>query len=416
MIFYNAFIALYGFAIWVASFFNPKAAKWIEGRKDWKKKLGTYNFSGSNWVWFHCSSFGEFQEGRNVIEQFRKQYPGYKILLTFFSPSGYEATRNFKGTDVTLYMPLDSSTNAGFFLDTIKPKAIFFIRTDIWPNYINAASERNIPLFLVSFTINQQSSFLKLPVSGFYKSAFQKFTCIFVQNQQSFNILQSAGFNRNTIVTGSTRMDRIADISKESFDGAAIEKFVQNKFCVIAGSTHTKDVELFLETYAALKNEDIKWILVPHDIHEEEIQTLQNSLGAEMVRFSEIAKSARAAKVLCIDKVGFLAKIYRYTTLAYVGGGFLKTGIHNILEPAVYGCPVSFGPNYNRTPEAFDLMASGGAETITTSAQLIAFINKYRNNPSLLKQVQQKNSNYVYQNAGATAKTLAYLGQHNYIA
>jgi 3-deoxy-D-manno-octulosonic-acid transferase len=409
MLVYNILIRFYFFGIWIASFFSIKAKKWIEGRKNLRAQIGSFSFQQNNWIWFHCSSFGEFQEGRNLIEAFRAAYPNCKLLLTFFSPSGYEVNNKYAVVDLVLYLPLDKPENAQFFLDKIRPKVVFFIRSDVWPNYIIEASKRKIPVFLASFTLTAGSSYLKFPVKNFYRNIFQKCKAIFVQNEEAAQILRDANFNSNILVTGSSRIDRIITISKEEFKSPELEKFIGGDFCVIAGSTHSKDREIFLETYSNLKAENIKWIIVPHDIDKNEILAAKRQMGEEMVCFSEIEGLTSKTKLLWIDKVGLLAKIYRYTNVVFIGGGFTKPGIHNILEPAVYGCPVCFGPNHRKQKEALDLIQSRGAEVIQNAPDLSAFILKYKNDKNVAEKTKVVNKNYLLKNAGGTNKIMKYL-------
>jgi 3-deoxy-D-manno-octulosonic-acid transferase len=253
---YEIIIRLYFLAIVVASLFSIKAKKWIEGRRNLRNELQTIDFSQDKWLWFFCSSYGEFQDGKYLIEQVRTNHPEYKILLTFFSSTGVELTKDFSGADYICYLPLDTKSNAEFFVQQVKPQCIFFIRNDIWPNYIRTIQAQNIPVFLAIFALNAESTFFKFPVKGFYQRVFQKFNGIFVQDTASEKLLKEHGYNENVIVAGNARIDRVIEIGQENFRNDMIENFVGGGFCFVAGSTHVDDRRLFLETFLELQSEN----------------------------------------------------------------------------------------------------------------------------------------------------------------
>ena len=416
-IIYHLSIYLYYFIVFLFSFFTAKGKLWINGRKDFRKEITKYNFRDAQWIWFHCSSLGEFNDGRTLIDAIKERYPHYKIILTFFSPSGYENKKNYPNADLVLYLPLDTKSNSRFFIQTINPCLAFFIRNDIWYNYLNELNNRNIPAFLVSFTLNSKSKFLKFPLKQLYKKAFQNFQAIFVQDEQSKIIMDKVLLNNSTINAGNLRADIVSGIAETYYKNSFIEKFIDGKFCIIAGSSHKKDKDVFIETYLRMKNKNIKWIIVPHEINSSEIVNVKKILHNYMILLSEsdTINSPTLPDILWVNEVGILSKIYRYADIVFIGGGFGKSGIHSILEPAVYGCPVCFGPNHREYPEAIYLINSGGAEIISDSNELEKFILKYSQNKNLLLEINQKNKTYLNENTGATINVLNYLQQYNFI-
>lgn len=416
MIFYDIVIRFYFWGICMSSLFSAKAKKWITGRRGIKESLNKIGFSKDKWVWFHCASFGEFQEGKDLIERFKKQYPDIKILLTFFSSTGYELQKDYEAADHVCYLPLDTRSNAPFFLDTVKPVAAFFIRNDIWPNYISACSARKVPLFLVSFPLSADSWFLRFPVRGFYRNIFKKFTCIFVHNTNTVRLLSQAGFSNAAISTGNSRVDRMINVSKEDFNNEQVKSFIAGKFCFIAGSTLNKDRKIFLDAFIDHKDEDIKWIIVPHEINKHEINEAKKLIGKDMVCYTEFESYKGVAKLLWIDHVGMLSRIYKYVSISLIGGGYDPEGIHSIIEPAVFGCPVCFGPVHRGYGEALDMLNLGTAAIVRNKEELWGFIFKYKSNPELLEIHRELKMNYITREAGATDKILHYLADKKYFS
>ncbi len=402
---YSFIIRIYSSAIRLASFFNPKAKRWINGRKNWKEKFSSLPFHENKWAWFHCCSFGEFQDGKSVIEAFHQRYPNHKIILTFYSPTGFELVQNYENSDLVFYLPPDTKTNAAFFLNCLKPSIVFFIRNDIWPNYLLLLKEKHIPSYLVSFTLSEKSRFLKFPQKLLYKNSFQQFNGIFVQDVISKELLQKNNFNKNIAVTGNSRIDRVQAVCDGNFLLPDFEKFTAGKLTVVAGSTLEKDKAIFLETYAALQNENIQWIIVPHEIEEHEISEMKQQFGEELIFFTGIEHVKPTHKILYVDHVGLLAKIYRYTDIAFIGGGFTKAGIHNILEPAAFGCMICIGPNHKGLPEAADLLKQGAA-IINNADDLTKIIRAYHNNHNSFSVIKAATSSYVKTRTGATKKVI----------
>jgi len=381
----------------------------VSGRKNWRERFASIDFTKDKWVWFHSSSLGEFNDGKCIIEAYKKKYPHIKILLTFFSSSGYEYEKNYPYVDMVCYMPMDTKSNAAFFLDTLKPAAAFFIRNDVWPNYVLECAARNIPVFLVSFVLNANSTFLKFPLRNFYRNVFRKYNAIFVHEAVSKKLLDENHFNDRVIVSGNSRIDWVIGIQQAPFHDAGIEKFIAGNFCCISGSTLAKEREIFLEVFAKNQSADIKWIIVPHDIDQQEIKNAKETFKDKMICLSEIQNLNSGHSLLWIDSVGILAKVYRYTDIAFIGGGFIESGIHSILEPAVYGCQVCFGPCYRDYKSANDMLAYGGAKVVNNAEELQAYIMTYKNDKALLEKRKSENINYISQSAGATQMMLDYL-------
>lgn len=415
MLIYEIAIRFFALGIRLAGPFSLKARKWVAGRRKWKEELSQFDFSRGEWVWFHYSSYGEFQDGKYLMELYRKQYGGYKILVSFFSSTGYELTRNYNGADHICYLPLDTGANAAFFIDRVKPSLAFFVRNDVWPNFVSALAERKIPVFLAIFAINTDSTFFKFPLAGFYRSIFRKFNCIFTQDEASCKALLDNRFGDNIITVGNSRIDRVIEIGRESFRDETIEKFVASDFCFIAGSTHIDDRKIFLETFKQLEAETIKWVIVPHEIDEQEKREAKELLGDKVVFYSEKEKLRADTKILWVDHVGMLAQMYRYTDIAFIGGGFDPGGIHSMIEPLVYGCPVCFGPENRAYKEVTDLIASGGAAVIHNSKDLSEFALKYFRNRELLKQTKEANKTYLLASGGASQRVLNYLAEEKYL-
>ncbi len=380
----------------------------MRGRIGLNDRIRNINFKESKWIWFHCSSLGEFNDGRILIDAIKKELPGNKILLTFFSPSGYEAIRHYSGADEILYMPLDTRQNTVFFLNTVKPHAIFFVRNDIWPHYVTEAKKRNIPLFLVSFQLSVRSKFLRFPQKYFYKKIFKKYNAVFVQDIISYEFLLKNKISNNLKLAGNLRIDTVCKTSSEDIKLELIEKFINGKFCVIGGSVLQKDSQIMEKVILNWKNDSVKWIIVPHEINDKKIKNLKKVFKDEMILFSEIGDLKGHEKILYVNSVGILSTLYRYAQIAFIGGGFTKVGIHSIIEPAVFGCIICFGPVYRNLPEATDMLNFQGAFIVNNKVELENLILKMINSEER-KIMAEKNRNYIVCRQGATAKVVRHV-------
>ena len=396
---YTLIIKLYGLSIIIISPFNKKAYLLKTGRKDWKLKLRNA-IGNKNWDWFHCSSFGEFEDFRELIKLY-KQNSKRKIILTFHSPSGFECFKNTTLADLVFYIPLDTPNNAKEFLDIVKPKIIVFSRSDLWFNFLKEIKKREIKSCLVGLSLTDESNFLKFPQNKLYKQCFNVFNLIFTQNAKTTKLLKDR-FNIYSITIGNTRIDRVYNASLSRKEYSKIKSFKNNKFCVVVGSSLFKDEELILKAIQELKDYPIKWIIVPHEINHKKIDSYIEKNQNTFTKYSIYNKN-KNHNVMFVDFIGGLKHIYQYGDLAFVGGGFDNIGIHNIIEPAVYGLPIVFGPNHRNYPEAISLINIGGAQIINNHFDLIDKINAIINENSSNQNI----IDYVIKNKGASQKILS---------
>jgi 3-deoxy-D-manno-octulosonic-acid transferase len=398
---------LYRIAIRIASLWNNKAKLWLNGRKNIFDRLrAELQSQDSKIIWFHCSSLGEFEQGRPVIEKLKSQNPGLKFLLTFFSPSGYEIRKDYKGVDWVFYLPLDSKKNAKTFFDIVNLALAVFVKYDYWYYYLNECKKRKIPLLLISGIFRKEQPFFKW-YGNLHRSMLNCFTHFFVQDKESLQLLQSININ-NATVTGDTRFDRVSEIAENFTPIEAIEKFCSGLPVLVAGSTWSEDEKLIKDATANFP--DLKIIFAPHEIHKEHIDQLK-SFFPDAVLYSQLRVQSPEAIIsdhLIIDNIGMLSKLYHYSTIAYVGGGFNK-GIHNTIEAAVYGNPVLFGPNYKKFKEAIGLIENGGGICITSSNELSTILQKFISDKTALELSGKNSFDFVKQNKGATEKILYYI-------
>ena len=398
-IIYSLGIRLMYFWIWMASPVNKKARLWIKGRRKIFSRIEKEIRPGDKTIWFHCASLGEFEQARPLIREIVKQYIEYKILITFFSPSGYEVRKSYGAADYVFYLPLDTKKNARKFIQLLNPQKVFFIKYEFWYFFINELAKRQIPVYSVSANFRTNHLFFRR-YGKWYRRILKNFTHIFVQNQQSYNLLKK--YNINTVtISGDTRFDRVFSIAMQSKSIELVNYFKQNKITIIAGSTHEKDEE-FLIRYINYSSNNIKFIIAPHDINEDRINRVYDAIRKYVIKYSEANKNnISEADVLIVDNIGLLSSVYRFGNIAYVGGGFGK-GIHNILEHAVYGMPILFGPNYKKSSEAIDLIDQNAAFVITDYQGLEIILNKFCNSKELLTNISRISRNYVRDNKGAT--------------
>lgn len=365
---YNLLVIIAGFALKIAALFNPKMKLFINGRKNVFKTLGNKIGAKDKTIWFHSASLGEFEQGLPVMEKIRVLYPTHKIVLTFFSPSGYEVRKNSTAADVIVYLPLDTKNNAKKFLKLVHPEMAFFIKYEFWPNYLNELKQKNIPTYLFSGIFREDQVFFKW-YGGFYRKALTTFKMFFVQNESSKFLLQKIGFN-NVKVNGDTRFDRVSKILERDNTLDFVEKFKDNKLTIVAGSTWPKD-ENNLADFINTNSYGVKFILAPHNVKPDQIEDLKKSISKKVILFSEMKnKNLADFNVFIIDTIGILTKIYSYADIAYVGGGFGTSGLHNILEPATFGIPIVIGPNFHKFSEAVALVNMGGCISVKTKKEL----------------------------------------------
>lgn len=410
MISYNLSIRLYYLFISLASYFNPKAKKWIEGRKNWKQNLLNKIHVNEKYIWVHCASVGEFEQGRPLIETVRNKYPHYKILLTFFSPSGYELRKNYQEANYVFYLPLDTRINANEFISIVKPHLAIFVKYEFWLNYINECKINDIPLVLISARFSKNQIFFKKYGKLFLK-ALESFKLIFVQDEESKKLIESVKYSIVNIAN-DTRFDRVAQIANNAQEIPLIDQFIGNyKNVLICGSTWEADEIILASLYSNYKTGSLKIIIAPHEINTNNLNRLQN-LFPKAIKYSQIKTSNPESEVLIIDNIGMLSSLYKYASICYIGGGFGK-GVHNTLEAAVYGKPVLFGPNYTKFNEANDLIKLKAAFCVSDKSSLIKIVESLLNNKSLYINSSSSSKNYVYSKTGGTEFILTKMIEEN---
>ena len=406
---YHFIIYLYLLGVAVASLFNEKVRKMWRGERDAFRVLREKVDPQAHYIWVHAASLGEFEQGRPLIEQIRRDYPDFKILLTFFSPSGYEVRKNYAGADIICYLPLDTIGNARRFLRLIRPEMAFFIKYEFWYNYLHILKHRGVPVYSVSSIFREGQVFFRWYGSQ-YGRVLRCFTHFYVQNEISRQLLQRIGL-ANATVTGDTRFDRVLQIKEQAKRLPLVETFVGDAANVfVAGSSWLPDEEIFIKYFNLHK--DWKLIIAPHVIGEDHLQQIVSLLnGRKVVRYTAMeqqldTEALRSADVLIIDCFGLLSSIYHYGTLTYVGGGF-GVGIHNVLEAAVWNVPVVIGPNNQKFQEAQELMAAGGCFEISDYASFEQLMTRFSTDADFLQSSGQKAGNYVQGKAGATHSILS---------
>ncbi len=360
LIFYNIFLWLFRLGTFLSAPFNQKAKLWTRGRRNIFNALENAITPGSPVIWMHCASLGDFEQGRPLIERIKKDYPRYRILLTFFSPSGYEVRKDYAGADWVFYLPMDGPRNARRFLEIVKPSLVIFVKYEFWYYYLKNIKYRNIPLVLVSALFRKDMSFFKW-YGGIQRKILSRFDHLFVQDESSKKLIDGIGLGSICSISGDTRFDRVKEIAEQGRMLPLIESFTGNAKTIVAGSTWPDDEETLQNALNIVNDPSLKLIIAPHEINESHLTELKK-LFPQAILYSELAKGGSSvSNILIIDNIGMLAHLYKYGKITYVGGGLRKSGVHNVLEPAVYGKVVLFGPNYTKYSEAVGLIQSGGA-------------------------------------------------------
>ena len=397
---YNILVYLSGFFIKIIALFNSKLELFVKGR------VGIFDFlaeeisDNDKIIWFHTASLGEFEQGLPVIEQTKREFPSHKILVTFFSPSGYEVKKNTTAAAIVCYLPLDTTYNAKQFLKIVKPELAIFVKYEFWPNYLSALKKENVPTLLVSGIFRESQAFFHW-YGSFMRKSLQTFDHFFVQDENSKKLLESIDI-KNVTVSGDTRFDRVSEILERDNTLAFLEEFKQDKLCFVAGSTWPEDETLLKDYINNDASAAIKYVIAPHNIKGGEIEKLKASLDKKTILFSEIAeKNLADFEVLIINTIGLLTKIYSYADIAYVGGGMGVTGLHNTLEPAVFGIPVLIGKNYKGFIEAENLVGIGGVISVNGKKEFKKEFDYLINNELILNDLGEKNKNFRNKNKGA---------------
>lgn len=415
MFLYNLGIHLFKLGLQLVSPFNPKAKLWLEGRRNWqvnlKNKVEVLKLE--NAIWFHCASLGEFEQGRPVIEKIKKENPQQKIVLTFFSPSGYEIQKNYPFADLVTYLPHDTTSNSKAFLVILKPKLAIFVKYEFWLNYLFELERKEIPAFLISTVIKKHQSFFKW-YGGNFRRALKTYKTVYTQDVHSIKLLRVLKVGTG-VLAGDTRFDRVLQICSSPKQIKEIEDFAKDSFVIIAGSSWQKDEDYLIESYVQLKEKHphLKLIIAPHEIDKKNIDRLKNLLYKNQLPFHLFSDNppAYTDSILVVNAIGFLSSIYQYGTVAFIGGGF-NSGIHNILEPTVYGLPVLFGPNYKKFNEAFEVIDLNAGFVVNDANELTKQLSSLIEDKKVLSESSRLAKNYVLKNSGATNKITSDLNHY----
>lgn len=403
---YNILISVAGFFLKIIALFNKKIKLFIDGRKQSFQLLSQNLNPNDRVIWFHVASLGEYEQGLPVMEEFKKKFPNHKLVLTFFSPSGYEVRKNNPIADVTVYLPWDTKRNVRKFLKIVQPEKAIFVKYEFWINYLSELKKEKIPTYLISGIFRENQAFFKW-YGGFYRKALQTFDYFFVQNENSKKLAESIGFT-NVTVSGDTRFDRVFAISERNNHLDFVEQFKGNDLLFVAGSTWEADEKLLVE-YINKTNNKAKFILAPHNIKPEQISNLKSQINKPVILFSgKETKNLSDFDVMIVDIIGLLTKIYSYADLAYVGGGFGNPGVHNVLEPAVFGIPIVIGENYSHFAEATKLVNLGGVLSVKNQTELNTTLDKLFQNRNFSSEIGKICSDFVLNQKGATQVIMNY--------
>jgi 3-deoxy-D-manno-octulosonic-acid transferase len=414
VLFYNIFLLLFRLGTHLAAPFNTKAKKWVTGRRNIFEKLVAAIPPQEKVVWMHCASLGEFEQGRPLLEKMKQQYPAYKFLLTFFSPSGYEVRKDYDGADWVFYLPMDGPRNAKRFLEIVHPSLVIFVKYEFWFYYLKKVKYRNIPLVLVSALFRKDMSFFKW-YGALQRKMLSRFDHLFVQTATSKKLVDEIGLADICTVSGDTRFDRVIEIAEQFRPITIIEEFTRNSKTIVAGSTWPEDEQVLQKAFTRINIPSLKLILAPHEINEKHLAEIEK-LFPNSIRYSQLLtpdSRLLSSNCLIIDNVGMLSKLYRYADITYVGGGLTTNGVHNVLEAAVYNKIVLFGPYFHKYTEAVGLVQAGGAISFTDEKKDGALLQQLIE--ALLTDTGEYTfrckaaGDFVRSNKGATQKILQFI-------
>jgi len=405
---YHILINIAWFGLKVVALFNAKIKLFVKGRKNSFPILKEKIPSNSKTIWMHVASLGEFEQGLPILERLRTKYPEHKLVLSFFSPSGYEVKKNTTVADVVVYLPMDSNSKVKRFLDLINPELAIFVKYEVWPNYLYHLKKRKVPTILVSAIFSERQIYFK-SYGGFMRKSLGTFSHFFVQDEKSKKLLESIGFSNSTI-GGDTRLDRVSEILKRNNQLDFMDSFKNNQLCLVAGSTWSEDEEILID-HINNTEEKVKFVIAPHEIKPAHIEKITSALQKRTILYSEIDnQNLKEFDILIIDTIGLLTKIYSYANIAYVGGGF-ATGLHNTMEPAVFGIPIIIGPLFEGFKEAKDLVKEGGIISVSNQDSFNNLMSELLNNPISIKNIGDINSNYINSNKGAADLIMQYISK-----
>ncbi len=407
---YQLGIFFYGLLLRLASVFNPKAKLWASGRVNWRSEYAEKLQGIERPIWLHCASLGEFEQGRPVLEALRKRFPKVPVVLTFFSPSGYEVRKEWDGADVVIYLPLDTRKNARYFVKLVNPRVALFVKYEFWMNMLGELKSKAIPTVLISGIFRPSHVFTK-PYGGWFRSKMHAFSHAFMQNEESCKIAEEIGVSAE--VSGDTRFDRVLDIASNSFSVEMVKVFKGDSICVVVGSSWGPEEKVLAQFVRA--NPSVKVVLVPHEIGEGHLQQIERLYSDRITRFLDMKmEDAESHQVLLVDQMGLLSRIFREADIAVIGGGF-GAGIHNTLEAAVFGVPVVFGPNYEKFIEAKGLIACGGGISVKEPSELVRILESLVNDVSQRIERGKKAGDYVHERSGATDQIVTYLSDNELV-
>lgn len=403
---YNLLIQFATFILRILALFNTKLKVFIDGRKDVFTILKSKISANDKTIWFHCASLGEYEQGLPIMEAVKNKYSGHKIIVSFFSPSGYEIRKNTPVADAVVYLPMDTKSNAQEFIKAINPSLVIFIKYEFWPNYLFELQKKNIPTLLISALFRKDQVFFK-SYGSFMRKALKTFDHIFVQNEESITLLKNIDIE-NVTLSGDTRFDRVSNQLKQENDLDFAATFKGNSVCIVCGSTWTEDENVLID-YINNASEDIKFIIAPHKIEPDKIRSLISKLQTKTLLYSELKEAQPEAQVLIIDTIGLLTKLYSYADIAYVGGAMGDTGLHNILEPATFGVPIIIGKNHEEFPEAEKLRNLSGLFVVENPKDCKKILNKLVDDVEFRIETGKNASKFVTDNIGATRIITEYI-------
>ena len=406
--FYDILVYLTAFFLRIMAYFDPKIRQFVNGRKATFKKISQVLHKEDKVIWMHCASLGEFEQGRPVIEALRNQFPEKKIILSFFSPSGYEVRKNYTVADVVCYLPLDTQSNCRKFIDLVQPELAIFVKYEFWPNMLRLLKRRAIKTLLISGIFRPEQAFFKW-YGTFLKKSLKSFDRFFVQDSSSKDLLNKAGY-QNVELSGDTRFDRVFAITDQDNTLDFMTTFKNESYTVVAGSTWKEDEALLISYINKKSTAHEKFVLAPHNMDREAITTIKKSINKSTVLYTERKNyDLKNCQVLILDTIGILTKVYSYADLAYVGGGFTKSGVHNVLEPATFGIPIVIGPNYYKFREVKDLVSLKACYSIDDSRKLSVILSKFYEDQTFRTETGSLSLNYVLNQKGATKKIIKYI-------
>ena len=410
-IIYNIALIKIRVLFFILKFFSSKIKSFINERKNVFEILENNISNANKHIWIHVASLGEYEQGLPVFKEIKALYKNHKIVISFFSSSGYEVKKNDSIGDLTIYLPIDTNSNSKKFISIVKPEIVFFVKYEFWPNYLKNLKKNNIPAYLIAGAFRKNQWFFKWYGKGFLSLLKSTFTHFFVQNNSSLELLNENNIY-NVSLMGDSRFDRVNSLLNQNNTIENIKSFINNKICIVAGSTWTQDESLIIDYLKSSNKENLRWIIAPHQIDLSKINAFQKKLNSRSVLLSNLDKiNSKNFKILIIDCVGILTKIYSYANISYVGGAMGNSGLHNILEPAIFKCPIVIGKNYEKFPEAKEMIKQKGLISVNNYDEFEKTFNSLIKNKDLRLKMGEINYNFIKENIGATKNVVSFLKQ-----